>query len=89
MGHLWANRFFPTALDGAHLWSADLLALADPGEEDRFDPLRRATLTGRPCGGEEFIKDFERRLGPSLTKQRPGPRPRAPDDPGQMELKLE
>jgi putative transposase len=29
----------------------------------------KATLTGRPCGGEGFIKDVEERLGRKLTPQ--------------------
>jgi putative transposase len=112
-GHLWANRFFSTALDAASLdaplldperpfgaerphpltgrpmaWR-DWLALADEGEEDRFEHLRKSTLTGRPCGGDEFIEEIERRLGRRLTKLKPGPRPRSKNDPGQTELKLE
>jgi putative transposase len=35
----------------------------------------KATLTGRPCGGEDFIKGVEERLGRKLTP-RPRGRPR-------------
>ncbi len=40
--------------------------------------VMKATLTGRPCGGEDFIKDVEERLGRSLTPQLRG-RPRKPE----------
>lgn len=37
--------------------------------------LIKATLTGRPCGGEDFVKDVEEHLGRILTPQ-PRGRPR-------------
>ena len=39
------------------------------------DAIRRATLTGRPFGSEEFISDLERRLNRNLSPL-PAGRPR-------------
>jgi len=149
-GHLWANRFYSTPLDEAHLWTAiryvelnpvraglvaraeewewssarvhcgmeaaegDGLAaavlaadrpfggsrpdgltgapvgwsewLARGVEEDAVRRLRAATMTGRPCGGEDFVRGLEARLGRSLGPKKPGPKPKAKVDDDQMEL---
>jgi putative transposase len=47
------------------------------GKEDEIAVIK-ATLTGRPCGGEDFTKDVEARLGRLLTPQQRG-RPRKID----------
>ncbi len=145
-GHLWANRFFSTPLDEAHLWTAiryvelnpvraglttraedwpwssarahcglesgaPLLAADRPfggmhpdpmtgepipwsdwlargiGDEDAASRLRTATLTGRPCGDETFVKDLEQRLGRSLTPQKRGRKPKEVEtDENQLDL---
>ena len=61
----------------------------EPGEDSRFDFLRQSTLTGRPCGSDDFLAGIERRLGRSFAKHKPGPKPRSPEDENQMELQLE
>ncbi len=45
-----------------------------PNSEEETTVIK-ATLTGRPCGGEDFIKGVEERLGRNLTP-RPRGRPR-------------
>ena len=59
---------------------ADWLAPALPGMDDGFEDLRRAALTGRPCGGMEFIQPLERQLGRRLDRDKPGPKPRRTED---------
>jgi putative transposase len=117
-GHLWANRFYSTALDEPHLWAAVRYVELNPvragmvahatdypwssarahanGKGDRLlDPerpfpgpvgdwsgwlatgleqetaerLRNNTSTGRPTGGDDFIRDLEARLGRPLEKK--------------------
>lgn len=49
--------------------------LAGPAEPDLGERLRRHENTGRPLGGETFVRKLERALGRRLTPGRPG-RPR-------------
>ncbi len=77
----------PDPLTGRPLPWEDGLALAEPGEEDRLDRLRLTTLTGRPCGDDQFTAELEQQLGQSLFKQPPDRKPRgAGDDENQLEL---
>jgi len=63
-------------LDLAPDW-ADLLASGLKDEER--EAIRRGERTGRPLGGKTFIARLERRLGRTLARQKPGPRPAAHD----------
>lgn len=150
-GHLWANRFYSSALDEQHLWMAiryvelnpvragltvraeawpwssasahcaaqpevagaplldrgrpfgasrphpltgvpmawgDWLAMGLAGEADASEQLRRATLTGRPCGSKDFVECMERQLGRSFECRKPGPKPSGAfdEDDNQYEL---
>ena len=38
--------------------------------------LRRHTRTGRPCGGEVFVKGLEALLGRPLLRRKSGPKPK-------------
>ena len=38
--------------------------------------LRRRTRTGRPCGGEVFVRGLESLLARSLRRRKPGPEPK-------------
>jgi putative transposase len=40
------------------------------------EALRRHERTGRPLGDDRFVEGLEKRLGRSLRRQRPGPKPR-------------
>ena len=55
-------------------WSA---YLREEHEED-VARLRQQTRTGRPCGGDPFVRDLERTLGRPLLRQKPGPKPKLP-----------
>jgi len=55
-------------------WRQYLGTGAGPGGEEEATIIK-ATLTGRPCGREDFIKGVEERLGRTLTPQQRG-RPR-------------
>ena len=52
------------------------------------EQLRRATLTGRPCGGEDLIDRLERQLGRRFECRKPGPKPAntLSEDENQYEL---
>ncbi len=54
---------------------ADLLALS-PSEQAQLDGFETLSANGRPLGGPEFIASAERKLGRSLRRGKPGPRPR-------------
>ena len=38
--------------------------------------LRQRTRTGRPCGGEVFVRGLEALLGRRLLRRKPGPKPK-------------
>ena len=52
--------------------------LADGLDEEAAETLRRHARTGRPLGGEGFVKRLEKRLGRALVKHKPGPKPKRP-----------
>ncbi len=68
------------------LWNSGTLEQADPvgdwkaflSDEDDAEVrlLRRRTRTGRPCGGEVFVKGLDSLLGRRLRPRKPGPRPK-------------
>ena len=68
------------AMAGVHRnWRAMLRRGLEAGE---LSPEQEAAIeaherTGRPWGGEAFVKDLERRTGRRLAPQKPGPRPRS------------
>jgi hypothetical protein len=65
---LWATNY------DAKSWREVLHGEAmDPG---LYDGVRRATLSGRPLGSDEFLQGLERDTGRSLRPQRRG-RPKA------------
>ena len=45
--------------------------------DDYLEKLRSAERTGRPLGDATFLAELEARTGRALTKQKPGPKPRA------------
>ncbi len=47
--------------------------LSDDPED--IDDVRKCTRTGRPCGGDEFIRYAESVTGRRLAKAKPGPKP--------------
>ena len=51
-------------------------------EAEAQERLRRATMTGRPCGSEAFALDLETRLGRRLTPRKRGRKPAASGEPG-------
>ncbi len=61
-------------LDLAPDWAASLRQGLD--EDDR-DAIRAAERTGRPLGSARFTKRLEKRLGRTLAKRKPGPKPAA------------
>ena len=69
--------------DDALVTSAPLLALAPDWKaslgqglaESEGDAIRSAQRTGRPLGSSAFVKRLERRLGRTLARQKPGPKP--------------
>jgi putative transposase len=64
---------------------APLLAVAEDWKAELAKPLTDADLklvaacehTGRPLGAPVFVKSLEKRLGRTLARQRPGPKPKA------------
>ncbi|MEN6624787.1 MAG: transposase [Candidatus Sumerlaeia bacterium] len=67
----------PHPLDGRPMAWADWLSLGL--EAEAIDRLRRATMTGRPCGSESFAQGLEAQLGRVLTPQKRGPKSTAPN----------
>ena len=43
-----------------------------------YDAIRTAERTGRPLGAAAFVARLERRLGRTLARQKPGPKPKQP-----------
>ncbi len=68
-GYLWQGRFASFPMDKPYL-------LACEREDDR-DAIRAAERTGRPLGSARFTKRLEKRLGRTLAKRKPGPKPAA------------
>jgi len=54
----------------------DLLDMS-PGERAELAGFESLAANGRPLGDEAFLAFAERKLGRSLRKGRPGPKPRA------------
>jgi putative transposase len=50
--------------------------LSEEVEEKEIAALRRHERTGRPLGGEKFIKRLEKKLGRVLKREKPGPKRR-------------
>jgi putative transposase len=57
-------------------------------EQTAFAPLRRAEKTGRPVGGEAWVRQLERAAGRPLAPRRRGAKPRDPPGAGQTDRKL-
>jgi putative transposase len=69
---------------------APLLALAPDwaaflrgglGDEE-CQAIRAGERTGRPLGSPGFVKRLEKRLGRTLARRKPGPKPKAPGKAG-------
>ena len=45
--------------------------------EAEHKAIRSGERTGRPLGSVDFIADLERRLGRTLARRKPGPKPQA------------
>jgi putative transposase len=56
-----------------HDWAA---FLRSPPPEGALEAIRKSESTGRPLGSAGFIKKLEKRLGRTLAKQKPGPKPK-------------
>ena len=54
-------------------WVAFLRATPPEGA---LEAIRKSESTGRPLGGTAFVKKLEKRLGRTLAKQKPGPKPK-------------
>ena len=50
---------------------------------DELEAIRASERTGRPLGAASFLKQLERKLGRSLARQKPGPKPKASGDEGE------
>jgi putative transposase len=57
-------------------WPGLLAGELDGAERDR---IRAHERTGRPLGDAGFVGDLERRLGRSLARRKPGPKPQQDD----------
>jgi putative transposase len=62
-------------LDRVDNWRA---FLAKPLNEDEREAIRAHESTGRPLGTPSFVSRLEKRLGRTLARQKPGPKPRTP-----------
>ena len=60
-------------LDRADDWRA---FLAEPLTEAEREAVRAHESTGRPLGSPAFVSRLEKRLGRTLARQKPGPKPR-------------
>src|SRR4030042_1731948 len=67
-GHLWPGRYFSCGRDGGEY-------LAEAPATAVQDDIVKATATGRPCGGEAFVKQMETLLSRSFVPL-PSGRPR-------------
>lgn len=56
----------PGAIENWGAW------LSDGIDEKRMDTIRRNTMTGRPTGSDQFIKNLERRTGRRLAQWKRG-----------------
>jgi putative transposase len=45
-------------------------------EKEPLEAIRKAERTGRPLGKAAFLKRLEKRLGRTLARQKPGPKPK-------------
>jgi putative transposase len=50
--------------------------LAEPLSEEERELIRAHESTGRPLGSPAFVGRLEKRLGRTLARQKPGPKPR-------------
>ncbi len=50
--------------------------LAEGLEKDALEAIRKAESTGRPLGSVPFVKRLEKRLGRTLARRKPGPKPK-------------
>ncbi|HEX3431867.1 MAG TPA: transposase [Rhizomicrobium sp.] len=60
-------------LDSIDDWRA---FLAEPLTEKERETIRAHESTGRPLGSPAFVSRLEKRLGRTLARQKPGPKPR-------------
>ena len=76
----WRDRWSPET------WSTALAeGLTDAALIER---IREATRTGRPAASESFTREAEKRTGRRLRPRKRGPRPKADDASGQLELEI-
>ena len=54
----------------------DWRAFLSAEDDAEVQLLRRRTRTGRPCGGEVFVRGLESLLARSLRRRKPGPEPK-------------
>jgi putative transposase len=62
-------------LDRVDNWRA---FVAKPLTEDEREAIDAHESTGRPLGSPSFVSRLEKRLGRTLARQKPGPKPRTP-----------
>jgi putative transposase len=63
---------------GAAAWKAELAKPLTPAE---LKMIAACEHTGRPLGSPAFVKSLEKKLGRTLARQRPGPKPKAKKKP--------
>jgi putative transposase len=79
-GRLWQSRFASSVMGEAKVapllrLMPDWLGFLQPGmEAAEIKLLRRHERTGRPLGGESFLRSLETRLGRILRPMKPGPK---------------
>lgn len=59
---------------GAAAWKTELAKPLTPAE---LKMIAACEHTGRPLGSPAFVKSLEKKLGRTLARQRPGPKPKA------------
>ena len=62
-------------------WIDDFTAfLAHPEDETAIGAVLRSASTGRPAGAADWLADLERTTARRLARERPGPKPKQPDE---------
>ena len=69
---------------GASAWKNELAKALAPAE---LKAIAACEHTGRPFGSPAFIKSLEKKLGRTLARQRPGPKPKAAKPAGKKKPK--
>jgi putative transposase len=66
-----------TAIAALGIGAGEWAAFLHEGIDERaLETIRAGERTGRPLGGEAFVRRLEGLTGRQLTRQKPGPKPR-------------